>query len=86
MNNILKYAFEKVGIPTEPQKTKSKELGELDERELPNDYPVFFDYFYVVDGKPVRSPIQGKIKDLKKELGVKVINRCDIVGRNLHKK
>ena len=33
----------------------------LNERELPNDDPVYIDYLYVCDGRVVRSDIQGTV-------------------------
>ncbi len=60
----------------------------LDERELPDDYPVYGDYLYVCDGKVIRSDLMGgTIADLKRDLRshykleAKVITSCDIVGR-----
>jgi len=59
----------------------------LNETELQNDYPVYWDYLYVCDGKVVRSDIQGTIADLKRDLRLhfkleaKVITTCDIEGR-----
>lgn len=49
------------------------EQGEL----LPNDYPVYGDYIYMADDKPIRSDIFGDVSDLKrdlKSLGVKFEN------------
>lgn len=60
----------------------------LDERELPDDYPVYGDYLYVCDGKVVRSDLlEGTVADLKRDLRsyykleAKVITSCDIAGR-----
>jgi hypothetical protein len=39
----------------------------LNETELENDYPVYWDYLYVCDGKVVKSDVQGTIADLKRE-------------------
>lgn len=55
---------------------------ELDEPVLPDDYPVYADYWYLVDNKPTRSPLHKKTAlDLKKLLGAQEIRRCDFVGR-----
>lgn len=55
---------------------------QLNEPELPDDYPIYGDYWYVADGKPIRSDWHGiTAKRLKAELGVKVLCRCDILGR-----
>lgn len=59
----------------------------LSETELPNDYPVYWDYLYVCDGKVIKSDIQGTVADLKRDLRshrkleAKVITTCDIEGR-----
>lgn len=59
----------------------------LEERILPDDYPVFCDYLYVVNNKVIRSDVQGTIRDLKRDLRshfkieVSDIYSCDIEGR-----
>lgn len=59
----------------------------LNEKELENDYPVYWDKLYVCDGKVIRSDIQGTIADLKRDLRThfklkaEVITSCDISGR-----
>jgi hypothetical protein len=59
----------------------------LNEKELENDYPVYWDYLYVCDGKVVKSDVQGTVADLKRDLRshykleAKVITNCDIEGR-----
>jgi hypothetical protein len=59
----------------------------LNETELENDYPVYWDYLYVCDGKVVKSDVQGTIADLKRDLRshykleAKVITTFDIEGR-----
>ena len=35
---------------------------------LPDNYPVYWDYIYLVDGVPIRSDIQGTIITLKHNL------------------
>jgi len=63
----------------------------LNERELPNDDPVYIDYLYVCDGRVVRSDIQGTVDDLKRDLrdyynfNAIVITNCDIIGRQKFK-
>lgn len=54
-----------------------------DEPILEDDYPVFASYWYVADGKPIRSPVQGSVADLKRAIGAKEINRCAAVKRGL---
>jgi len=46
--------------------------------------PVYPDYWYVADGKPVRSPGLGTVEDLKAELGVKEIRKCDLAARGIN--
>lgn len=58
------------------------ETVKLDERELPDDYPVYWDYMYVADGKVIRSDIQGTVRDLKRDVGASIITSCDIAGRH----
>jgi hypothetical protein len=57
------------------------ETRELDERILPDDYPVYPGYVYVADGNPISSPIEGTVRGLKRAIGAKEIRRCDLVGR-----
>jgi hypothetical protein len=55
---------------------------ELNEPILPDDYPVYGGYLYVVDGKVFRSDWDCiTVRRLKLALGVKEIRRCDMVGR-----
>ncbi len=58
----------------------------LDERPLPDDYPVYADYLYVADGRVVRSDVQGTVLHLKRDLEsqgltANVVTNCDIFGR-----
>lgn len=59
----------------------------FNENELPDNYPVYWDYLYVCDGKVITSDVQGTIADLKEDLRnyydieAKVITNCDIDGR-----
>ena len=55
----------------------------LNEPLLPDDYPVFPTYYYVADGKVIRSPIGGDVRRLKAESGAKEIRRCDMAERGL---
>lgn len=63
------------------------ETNKLNERELPKDYPVYWNHLYVADGKIIRSDVKGNIATLKNDLNsqgisCKVITNCDIEGRN----
>lgn len=58
----------------------------LNEQELANDYPVHWNYLYVVDGKVIRSDVKGTVATLKRDLRslgkeANVIMNCDIEGR-----
>jgi hypothetical protein len=61
---------------------------ELNERVLPDDHPVYGNYFYVCDGKVIISDlIRGTVADLKRDLReyykleAKEIKNCDVIGR-----
>lgn len=41
---------------------------ETDPTPLNDDYPVYYDYMYMADDTPVRSDIQGTVRDLKRDL------------------
>jgi hypothetical protein len=61
------------------------------EELLPDNYPVHWDYLYVVGdngGKVIRSDVKGTIADLKRDLktlGMEAerIYSCNLVGRNI---
>jgi hypothetical protein len=56
---------------------------ELDEPILPDDYPIYGDYLYVVDGKVYRSDWHDiTVGDLKRYENCSEVRRCDIVGRD----
>jgi hypothetical protein len=50
---------------------------------LPDDYPVHWDYAYVVDGEPRLSPLGGgaTVRDLKREWKCGEIRRCNLAAR-----
>lgn len=54
-----------------------------DEPVLEDNYPVYGDYWYLADGKPIRSPVQGVVRDLKRAIEATEIRRCAAVRRNL---
>ena len=62
---------------------------ETKEKELPDDYPVYPNYFYVADGKVIICDLmEGTIADLKRDLksigkSAEVITNCDIAKRRL---
>lgn len=52
------------------------------ENILPDDYPIYGDYLYVVDGKPYRSDWHGiNVRRLKQYLKATEIRRCNICAR-----
>lgn len=53
------------------------------ERELEDDYPVFWGYWYVIDGEPKQSPIQGTVAQLRVIYKCESITSCDTVKREL---
>lgn len=63
-----------------------------DENPLPDDYPVFWDYLYVIDhngGKVIHSDIQGTVAELRADLvkrgfNAQVIRNCKMVSRNIY--
>ena len=55
----------------------------LNEPPLPDDYPVYYGYAYVVDGEPYFSDYEETVERLKKRTGATEVCRCDLVGRGL---
>ncbi|HSC57532.1 MAG TPA: hypothetical protein VLC51_10030 [Nitrospira sp.] len=52
------------------------------ERELDDDYPIYADYYYVVDGKVYLSDHHGiSARELKRRLKATSVTNCDIYGR-----
>jgi hypothetical protein len=48
------------------------------ERVLPDDYPIYGDYFYLADGKVYRSDWHGiAVAELKKREKFKEVRSCD---------
>lgn len=49
---------------------------------LPDDYPIYGDYIYIVDGEPYRSDWHGiTVRQLKRHRQATEIRRCNIVAR-----
>jgi hypothetical protein len=59
------------------------EMEIQNEPVLEDNYPVYASYWYVADGKPCRSDIQGTIGQLKRVWKVSEIRRCNVVARKL---
>lgn len=55
----------------------------IKERELSDDYPIHYNYLYVVDGKPWKSPESMTVGELKKRGKFNSVKNCDISSRNL---
>lgn len=59
----------------------------LNEPELPDDYPIYADYLYVVDGVVVVSDWHDiSVAEFKRELKAISVRRCDMSGRGLFNK
>ena len=57
---------------------------EPNETELPDDYPLYFGYLYIVDGKVVRATEEkSTVAEWKRRKGCKSVKNCDIHARNL---
>lgn len=58
----------------------------LEEPVLEDDYPVFYGYYYMVDGRIETSDVQGNVKRLKQDIisqgrTAVEVRRCDMIGR-----
>lgn len=57
---------------------------ELNEPILPDNYPIYADYIYLADGKPIISDWHEiTALEFKKRLKITELRRCDIVRRGL---
>lgn len=57
----------------------------MKEVRLPDDYQVYADYSYVVDGIVTKPGITGTVRDIKARTGAKEICLCDEVARGIRK-
>ena len=49
---------------------------------LPDDYPIYADYFYIADGKPILSDWHNiTVKEFKRRENIQELRRCDLVSR-----
>lgn len=56
---------------------------ELDEPELPDDYPIYGGYSYVVDGRHISSEWHCiTAGELKRRMKATKVCRCDLAGRH----
>ncbi len=54
------------------------------ENVLPDDYPMYADYWYIVDGQPVRSDWHDvTVGYYKARTGANEVRRCDAAERKL---
>lgn len=54
------------------------------ERVVPDDYPIYGDYIYLADGKPVRSDYHNiTAREFRARINAEELRNCDVVGRNL---
>ena len=53
------------------------------EQILHDDFPVYPTYWYLVDGEPKQSDIEGTVRDLKRVEKANEIRRCEAVKREL---
>ena len=53
------------------------------ERELEDDNPIFVGYWYIIDGEPIQSPIEGTVGDWRKQKDFNKITYADIRSRGL---
>lgn len=57
-------------------------MSDLKERVLEDDYPIYGDYVYVVDGNLYRSDYHDvTVGWLKRKLEATEIRSCDLIGR-----
>jgi hypothetical protein len=61
----------------------NERIGEMNERILEDDYPVYPTFWYLADGVPKRSPLQGTVRDLRREFKCAEVRRCAAVARGL---
>lgn len=58
---------------------------ELNEPELPDDYPIYAGYSYVADGRHITSEWHGiTARQLKIHLKASKLCRCDLAGRHFN--
>lgn len=50
---------------------------------LDDNYPVYWGYWYIMDGVPKRSEVEGNVATIKGWHQVKEVRRCDAVKRKL---
>lgn len=55
----------------------------LEERILPDNYPLRFGYLYIVDNKVIRMIEDMTVFELKRRRNVIEVKNCDIAGREL---
>lgn len=53
------------------------------ERVLEDDYPVYFGYAYIGDGRVIFSMLEGTVADLKLDAGVVEVRSCNRSERGM---
>ena len=53
------------------------------EKLLPDDYPIYVGYYYLVDGEVKISNIHSTVGELKSVALAKEIRSCSLVDRNI---
>lgn len=62
-------------------------MKECDEPILEDNYIMYGDYWYVVDGSPIRSDLHNvTVKEYKRRMKAKEIRRCDLIWRQEEQK
>jgi hypothetical protein len=84
MNRKQRRAGMKPQPRPEELNTPKEDLKVYDsERELPDDYPLYAGYLYIVDGRVVQAIENGTPAQWKRVRGVNSIKNCDIDARDL---
>ena len=58
----------------------------MDEQVLDDDYPVYYGYWYVVDGVPTQCELSGghaTVFELRIALNAREVRRCDLRARGM---
>ncbi len=68
--------------------TKAEPAVLESEHVLKDDYPVNYDYWYLVDGRCERSDVRGTVRDLRRSLirqdrSADEVRRCDLASRRM---
>lgn len=53
------------------------------EKLLPDDYPIYPGYYYLVNGRVMRSYVHSTVANVKRMSGAKEVRSCSLVDRNI---